>query len=61
MPLIENHPISIELGEWVIATALSQIAAWQALGLDIPVSINICALQLQQKDFAKRLQALLSA
>lgn len=61
LPLIENYPISIELGEWVIATALSQIAAWQALGLDIPVSVNISALQLQQHGFAERLQVLLSA
>ncbi|WP_232784096.1 bifunctional diguanylate cyclase/phosphodiesterase [Moritella sp. Urea-trap-13] len=61
LPLIENYPISIELGEWVIATALSQIAAWQALGLNIPVSVNISALQLQQNGFAERLQVLLSA
>lgn len=61
LPSIENYPISIELGEWVIETALSQIAAWQALGLAIPVSVNISALQLQQYGFAERLQALLSA
>jgi diguanylate cyclase (GGDEF)-like protein/PAS domain S-box-containing protein len=61
LPLIENYPISIELGEWVIETALSQIAAWQALGLDIPVSVNISAFQLQQNGFVERLQALLSA
>jgi diguanylate cyclase (GGDEF)-like protein/PAS domain S-box-containing protein len=60
LPLIENHPFSIELGEWVIATALRQISAWQAQGLDIAVSVNICALQLQQNGFAKRLQTLLS-
>lgn len=61
LPLIENYPISIELGEWVISTALAQIAAWQALGLNIPVSVNISALQLQQHGFAERLQVLLSA
>ena len=61
LPAIENNPISIQLGEWVIATALSQIAAWQALGTDVSVSVNINALQLQQDDFAKRLQTLLSA
>jgi diguanylate cyclase (GGDEF)-like protein/PAS domain S-box-containing protein len=59
LPLIENYPISIELGEWVIATTLSQIAAWQALGLDIPISVNISALQLQH-GFVERLQTLLS-
>ncbi|UGA57485.1 putative bifunctional diguanylate cyclase/phosphodiesterase [Vibrio sp. VB16] len=61
LPLVKNHPISIELGEWVITTAFNQITAWQALGYDIPVSVNICASQLQQADFAKRLDVLLSA
>jgi diguanylate cyclase (GGDEF)-like protein/PAS domain S-box-containing protein len=60
LPLIENDPFSIELGEWVITTALSQISTWQALGLEIPVSVNIGALQLQQNGFVERLKALLS-
>ena len=60
LPSIENHPISIELGEWVIATAVSQIAEWQTLGLDIPISINISALQLQQNNFAERLKMILA-
>lgn len=59
LPAIENHPISIELGEWVITTALRQMAQWQELGLDIPVSVNISALQLQHEDFINRLQELL--
>ena len=32
MPLIEDHPISVELGEWVIDTALAQIDAWRTGG-----------------------------
>lgn len=61
LPLIENHPLSIELGEWVIDTALAQIEAWHSAGLNISVSINIGALQLQQADFIDRLRALLAA
>ena len=61
LPIIENHTISIELGEWVIETALSQIEIWQAVGLDIPVSVNISALQLQQTNFVSRLEELLTA
>lgn len=59
LPAIENHQISIELGEWVITTALRQMAQWQKLGLDLPVSVNISALQLQHEDFITRLQELL--
>lgn len=61
LPVIENHVLSIALGEWVIGTALSQIAAWQTMGLDITVSVNISALQLQSKNFATRLAELLAA
>ena len=61
LPLIENHPISVELGEWVEDTALSQIAAWHASGRDIPVSVNVGAFQLQQDEFVPHLAALLLA
>ncbi len=61
LPLIEDHPISVELGEWVISTALAQIAAWQAAGLNLPVSVNVGALQLQKTGFASRLNELLRA
>ena len=61
LPIIDEHPLSIELGEWVISSALAQMAAWHAAGLRIAVSVNVGALQLQQPDFASRLQALLAA
>lgn len=61
LPIIENHPLSIELGEWVIDTALGQIESWRAEGLRIPVSVNVGALQLQHPDFAPRLRDLISA
>ena len=60
LPVIEGHIISIDIGEWVIDSALTQIAMWQALGLNITVSVNIDALQLQQKDFANCLTRLLA-
>jgi len=56
---IRDSPISIELGEWVIASALSQMSEWQSGGVCIPVSVNIGAYQLQRTDFAERLQGLL--
>lgn len=60
LPVIENFPLSFAICEWVIASALAQMAAWQAKGLDLPVSVNIGALQLQQDGFAARLAELLS-
>ena len=55
LPVIEDHPLSIELGDWVIDTALQQISHWQTHGLKMPVSVNVGALQLQQSKFAERL------
>ena len=60
LPVIEDHPLAVEVGEWVIDTALKQIGLWHAIGLDLPVSVNIGARQLQQVDFVERLQAILS-
>ncbi len=59
LPLIEEHTLAIEVGEWVIDNALTQIACWQAAGLSIPVSVNIGAMQLQQPNFVQRLRDIL--
>ena len=61
LPLITGQPIATEVGEWVISEALAQMAAWHALGLDIPVSVNIDGHQLQQRSFVRRLGGLLAA
>ncbi|MEX8518429.1 MAG: EAL domain-containing protein [Leptothrix sp. (in: b-proteobacteria)] len=61
LPVIEDHPLAVDIGEWVIDAALTQMERWQAAGLDIPVSVNIGARQLQQSNFVERLQALLAA
>ena len=61
LPLIADHLLSVELGEWVITEALRQIAAWREQGLEMPVSVNIGALQLQQVNFVSRLATLLNS
>ncbi len=58
---IDGHAISLEMGEWVIGAALSQISQWRSIGINLPISVNITAYQLQQDNFAKRLAVLLSA
>jgi EAL domain-containing protein (putative c-di-GMP-specific phosphodiesterase class I) len=49
----------VELGNWVIDAALQQIREWQQQGLSLPVSVNIGARQLRQRDFACQLRELL--
>ena len=55
IPLLEQHPLSIPVGDWVIETALAQLAAWNALGLTTTVSVNIDGQQLQDVHFEHRL------
>jgi diguanylate cyclase (GGDEF)-like protein/PAS domain S-box-containing protein len=61
LPVVEGHPIALEIGEWVITNVLQQIEIWNAAGLDIAVSVNISAQQLQHPDFSARLHAVLYA
>ena len=60
LPLIETDPLAVEVGEWVIDAALTQMARWQEAVLDLSVSVNVGAHQLQQSDFVARLQTLLA-
>ncbi len=61
LPVIEDHPVAVELGEWVLATAMAQLRTWKAQGLNLVVSVNIGARQLQQENFVERLQGVLAA
>lgn len=53
---IDKTELDIEVGDWVIATALAQINIWRRAGLDIEVSINISAHHLESPRFAERLR-----
>ena len=60
LPAIEDHPLAITLGSWVIDSALTQMEIWHDAGLNISVSVNVCAHQLQQLDFVKYLSDILA-
>ena len=60
LPDVEQSPLVVAIGEWVITTALAQHASWRAQGLDLPVSVNVSADHLQRHDFIERLEVLLA-
>ena len=60
LPVVEDHALAVDIGEWVIDKALSQIESWQTQGLHMPVSVNVGAHQLQQASFVARLRILLA-
>jgi diguanylate cyclase (GGDEF)-like protein/PAS domain S-box-containing protein len=57
---IEEHSLNESIGEWVINQALQQINTWKRSGLDINISVNISARQLQSENFTSRLAELLT-
>ena len=60
LPAIENQPVSLKVGEWVLATALAQAAQWDAHGMYMPVSVNISALQMQEGGFVNLIRQALA-
>lgn len=55
LPTIEHHELAIEVGEWVLDSAMQQMDTWMAQGLGIAVSVNMAARHLQRADFVPRL------
>lgn len=60
IPVVENHPIAVELGDWVLRRAMQDLKALHAMGIHTRVSVNVSALQFQQPDFVGHLLDLMS-
>lgn len=56
LPMVEENPISIAIGEWVLATVMNQMEAWHAIGLDTTISLNVGGYQFQKSDVVARLK-----
>jgi EAL domain-containing protein (putative c-di-GMP-specific phosphodiesterase class I) len=60
LPAVERHALIEAIGLWVLEAALQQMTAWAAQGLQLPVSVNVAARQLQQDSFSRQLAQLLA-
>lgn len=56
-----DHPLLMEIADWAIRGALTQIAKWRTLGLKLPVSVNISGSNLLHPEFVNRLANHLAA
>lgn len=56
VPLIEDHELVEQLGDWAIGEAVRQAAAWLAAGVKTSVSVNISPRHLLRPDFIERLK-----
>jgi len=54
---VENTELEIEVGEWVIDTALEQLRSWRRNGFALELSINVSAYHLQSAEFVSKLTA----
>lgn len=60
LPVVADHPLAIEIGDWVIDHALAQVAAWKRAGVHLAVSVNVGARHLQSADFMLHLRSALA-
>jgi diguanylate cyclase (GGDEF)-like protein/PAS domain S-box-containing protein len=61
LPLIEEEPTIVDLGEFVLDEALGQLTRWRHEGLCQRINVNVSAKELGDPGFVGRLQVQLSA
>lgn len=60
LPVLNNTSTGVELGRWVITSALCQLEKWLQQGLDLHVSVNIDGYHLQHSQFLRDLSSILA-
>ncbi|REJ15405.1 MAG: hypothetical protein C6W59_09010 [Paenibacillaceae bacterium] len=61
IPIAESTGLIIEIGEWVLRQACTQLGMWRRSGLPIDrVSVNLSAIQLEQPGFVDTVRTILA-
>jgi diguanylate cyclase (GGDEF)-like protein len=60
LPEVEDNVLGIEIGKWVIQTALKQLNEWRSVDDNFSISVNISPLHLQYADFVSDLREYLA-
>ncbi len=62
VPWAEECGLIVELGRWVLQQACRQARRWRDLGvLQVPIAVNVSAVQLQAPDFVAQVEQSLAA
>ncbi len=56
LPRAQESELIVQIGNWVLHTALAQAELWRRNGIAIPVSVNISARELTEVDLAERIR-----
>ncbi len=59
IPLAEVSDLVMPLAHWVINTALKQLKAWQDMGIETKIAVNISARNLQDNNLPDKIASLL--
>ncbi|OZC36132.1 hypothetical protein B9Q17_18030 [Marinobacter vinifirmus] len=59
--LVENTPLMLDIGRWVMDSALAKMNEWLEQGVRVPLSINISAIELRDPNFPEHLAAALKS
>ena len=57
IPIVEKTSLARAATEWVLETAMTQLAAWRAEGIEVQLSVNVSATNLVEPDFASSVLA----
>jgi len=59
LPIIHGNILCVKLGNWVLNRVMKQLQDFKSEGIELSISINVDAMQLQQSDFVQSLKNLL--
>ncbi len=60
LPLVTDTSLEIDIGNWVLQTALSQTEKWHEAGVNLEVSVNIASAHLQTAHFIDDVESALA-
>lgn len=60
IPIAEHSDFIIELGKWILETAIKQLESWQDKKFELKLAINVAAKQIQHEEFVPYLKHLLT-
>ena len=60
IPAAEENGLIVPIGDWVLCTACSDLARWQAAGHPLRVAVNLSAVQFRNPNLVSRIESILA-